>query len=136
MRFLRDLLAWVLGLWSPSCAGMGAPSYLTLADVFSGRAQRTGWAPYKLWWSEVHVWREVGRDDNPNRIRTKDICENCRRERFGCLAKRERPDASIPGSRGPYLRLDPADRSLWWGPVGVQTYDMPEASPTTCPGAK
>lgn len=54
----------------------------------------------------VHAWVEVNRDDNDDRIRTKDLC-SCGVVRYGCLAKRFDSEG-FPS----------------WGEVGIQGYKL------------
>lgn len=46
-----------------------------------------------------HAWIQRGRNENDERIRTRDFCTECYSIRYGCYAKVD-----------------------LWGPVGVWTY--------------
>lgn len=57
----------------------------------------------------VHEWKEVDRDENDNRTRTRDECV-CGAKRYGCCAK----------------RLDDEAREAW-GRIGEQWYRVEES---------
>jgi len=57
-----------------------------------------------------HTWSERDRDENDNRIRTRDVCTGCGETRYGCFAKRLSSTPDMTGNRN------------WWGPVGVWTW--------------
>lgn len=57
-----------------------------------------------------HNFAVIDRDENDDRIRTRERCINCDRLRLGCFAKRYSDAVDAAGGREA------------WGPVGVWSY--------------
>jgi hypothetical protein len=68
-----------------------------------------------------HDWKETDRDDNAERIRTRDECTGCGARRYGCYAKWL---GELCEGQTDYDRMADGTRLGAWGPVGRWTHSI------------